>query len=416
MNAGASEVDITPSPGIELSGFLAREQPSVAVLDPLRVKALYLAAAGQRLLWLHADLLGFDRDFVARFRTWAANELGVPTDRILLSATHTHSAPTPYELINCGRRDAAYVEWLLDRMKLAARQAMARPEPVEVVTAVEQLTLAVDRRPRPTPHTDPRISAVGFRRSDGSFLAAILNYAMHPVALGAINRAISADWCGYAAAHAAEILPGRPIVLMTNGAAGNINPPAENISVAEVKVLGETVADAIAPRLANTTMGESQLKVLSAVFEMPLEIWDAQQIDAAAEAQIRATTLPAGWGDRYVNAIRCWQQNRKDELAKGAADSTPQEIQVVRLGPLVFVTAGGEFFSRYAEVIQEASDQAVHIIGYANGNFGYVPTSAAYDGGGYEVDSATFFTIPSARGEALRATRAKRPNLFGSYD
>ncbi|HTL29901.1 MAG TPA: hypothetical protein VL282_11795 [Tepidisphaeraceae bacterium] len=400
MKIGAGRVQITPDVGMELSGFLARQQPSTSVLDPLFAKALFIEHEGQRLLWLHADILGFDRPFVARFREWVAEHLQVRADHILLSATHTHSGPTQYELINCGRRDAKYVEILFERMTTVAKWAADLVEPAKLVTAVDQLSLAIDRRKKASAHTDPRVTGVGFRRADGTFIAAILNYAMHPVALGARNRAISADWCGHAAARAAEILPGNPIVLMTNGAAGNINPPSENVSVDQVRTWGYAVADAIAPKLAHASADEPALAVRSCDVLMPLEIWNESQIDAAAQKQIGAVKLPEGWGARYVDAIRTWQHNRKAALAHGVKDKTEIEIQVVRLGPLTFVTAAGEFFSRYADLIREESGKDVHIIGYANGNFGYVATSAAYDEGGYEIDSAHFFynTFRARRG------------------
>jgi hypothetical protein len=59
MILGTSQVDITPKPGVELSGFAARIQPSVGVLDPLLAKRLYLTQGDARLLWLHCDLTGY---------------------------------------------------------------------------------------------------------------------------------------------------------------------------------------------------------------------------------------------------------------------------------------------------------------------------------------------------------------------
>src|SRR5205085_1963943 len=101
----------------------------------------------------------------------------------------------------------------------AARQAMARTERCVVVSASAPLELAVDRRKTPSSDTDPVVWAIGFRRvSDNTFAAAVLNYAMHPIALGAEERRISADWCGAASRKLSESLPGRPMVLVTNGA------------------------------------------------------------------------------------------------------------------------------------------------------------------------------------------------------
>src|ERR1035441_8653762 len=91
MKVGISQVDITPKPGVELSGFAARTQPSTGVLDPLFAKALYLENGGERVLWIHCDLVGIDRGIVLEFRDRARQRLGLTAGQVMLSATHTHS-------------------------------------------------------------------------------------------------------------------------------------------------------------------------------------------------------------------------------------------------------------------------------------------------------------------------------------
>lgn len=396
MRVGASQANITPEPGIELAGFLARTQPSTSVLDRLFIKALYVEQRREKLLWLHADLLGFDRAFLQA----AIGNLGVPPDNIILSATHTHSAPASMQLTECGKRDDRYMQRLLERIRVVAGEAIRRAEDVEMVTAVSELQLAVDRRKKATAHTDPRVAAVGWKRRNGRFVAALLNYAMHPVALGSVNRAISADWCGYAADFASQQLPGSPVVLMTNGAAGNVNPPGENVQQAQVREWGQAVARAAVTAINAAHAGDQTLRVRKTEALIEKEVWNETEIDKIAEKHLAATNHPAGWKDRYKTAIETWRAHRKLELSQMTQNAEPTDIVAIRFGNLIFVTAGGEFFSRYADFIRAESGIDVHIVGYANGNFGYVAPSAAYDEGGYEVDSAHFFydTFRAKRG------------------
>ena len=51
-------------------------------------------------------------------------------------------------------------------------------------------------------------------------LSALLNYPMHPVSLGHVNRMVSADWCGAAATEISQMLPGHPITLVNNRSIG----------------------------------------------------------------------------------------------------------------------------------------------------------------------------------------------------
>jgi len=100
--AGVSQGCITPPVGVELSGFRACRQPSTGVHDDLFVRGLYLEEDGNRLLWLHCDLIGFMRDRVQRLRERLRLELGLEAHQVLLTATHTHSGPATLFLRHCG--------------------------------------------------------------------------------------------------------------------------------------------------------------------------------------------------------------------------------------------------------------------------------------------------------------------------
>src|SRR5271157_1670602 len=142
MTLGASQIDITPRPGVELSGFAARVQPSTGVLDPLYAKALCLESGKSKLLWVHCDLIGFDREIVQRFRHLAQREFGLKEDQVMLSATHTHAGPCTIYLREAGEFDPAYAEFLLLCLERAAREAIKHSEACELVRAEGRLDLA----------------------------------------------------------------------------------------------------------------------------------------------------------------------------------------------------------------------------------------------------------------------------------
>jgi hypothetical protein len=93
MKVGTAPTDITLEPGVVLPGFAAGTQPSTGVLGPLFAKALYLADDGDRLLWIHCHLAGFDREIVLELSEWARQRLGLNSDQVMLSATCAHSGP-----------------------------------------------------------------------------------------------------------------------------------------------------------------------------------------------------------------------------------------------------------------------------------------------------------------------------------
>jgi neutral ceramidase len=393
MIVGTSQREITPAPGGELSGFAARVQPSTGALDPLFAKALFLCDGAERLLWIHCDLIGLERGLVGSFRAWAKEHLGLRSDQVLLSATHTHSGPATLQLNEAGAYDPGYAAFLEPRLREAAEAAMAEGEPCELAAAEGRLELAVDRRHSGAGHTDPRVGGVGFRRADGTFVALVINYAMHAVALGSSNRLISADVPGQAARALMERLPGRPMVLATNGACGNLNPPRENVSPAQVQAWGEQMAEAVGPQLVAAPAERSaRLRVRSRVVPLPVQALSAEGIESAAAQALRNPKPLAEWGDKYRRAVEQWRRSVLAEVSQGRDCShRDAELFAVGLGDVVLLGANAEVFSEFTELVRRACRQRLYLVGYANGDIGYLPTRKAYAEGGYEVEVAHFF-------------------------
>ncbi len=392
MRLGAAQLEITPQPGVELSGFAARVQPSTSILDPLFAKALYLATDTARLLWIHCDLIGFDRVIVQTFRRWAKQELGLVEAQVMLSATHTHAGPCTIHLREAGEYDPAYVKFLLQQLQAVARAALKTTGPHELLAVEGRLDLAVDRRKRASAHTDSRVGALGFRRADGTFAAALLNYAIHPVALGPTNCQVSADLSGAAANRLAQMLPGQPMVLMTNGACGNLNPPAENVAAAQVRVWGAQIADAVAGLLLQAApCSEPSLRIVRRAVSLPLEVLDAVGINEFADRALQDVGPLAQWGDKYRRVVEHWRQTLLRDGTGRAADHHEAELFGVSLNEVILLGANAEVFSEFTDLLRRRSDRKVYVIGYANGDVGYLPTRAAYREGGYEVEVAHLF-------------------------
>jgi hypothetical protein len=383
MKAGAAEVDITPEVGVELCGYAARVQPSVGVMDRLFCRGVYLEAGGGRLLWVVLDLIAVPGEVVEGFRSWAGRELGLRGDQVMVSATHTHSAPATIQLNAAGRRDERYMRRLPGLMQEAARQAVGRLEACEIVTAEGECGVANDRRKTRTALVDFRTLGVGFRRADNTFVATVLNYPMHPVALGHVNREVSPDWPGYAS-EAMAGLPGRPVSLVTNGACGNMNPPAEGWSRDQVRELGRAVAESVRPTLAGARAAKDDLRTKAVRVAVPLEVLTPARIEEAAAAELAKIGRDHPWFRPIRDAIETWKLAEKPATVE-------IELHAVRLGGVTVLGVNCEMFAHFTECLRAKVGPGVYVVGYTNGAFGYVAHSAAYDEGGYEVDSAHFF-------------------------
>lgn len=393
MKVGVFQVDITPEPGVQLCGFAARTQPSTGVMDRLFGRCLYLEQGTEKLLWAHADLLGFEREFVQEFRAWASEHASLDPHQVMVSATHTHAAPATVHLQEAGEYETAYVEALARHLKKAAVVAMANAEECRIVHAEGRCELAIDRRAKASAHTDPRVGAVGWRRTDGTFSAVLMNHPMHAVALGHSNRQISADVPGRTAAAMASMLPGNPVVLVTNGACGNLNPPAKHVSFEQIDAWGREIAGSVAASLRDAAaVAGGSLRVAARVVPLPVEVLTVDQINAYADRVIEDAGSLAEWGDKFRRATEGWRRKMTGRVRSGAETGFREaELLGVNVGPAAFLGLNAEVFSEFAERVRNRTGRPLYVVGYANGVLGYLPTRAAYEEGGYEVETAYLF-------------------------
>ena len=423
MRAGAAQVCITPPVGADLCGFVAREQPSTGFRDDLYVRAVYLEQGGERLLWVHADLIGFMREWLAPLGATLGAELGLQQRQMLFSATHTHSGPATVALRECGRLDERYLGYLAARMQEAARRAVAHPEPVTLRSAEGRCGLGRDRRkPGSNAHADPALPVLMFERPDGSPLAILANYAMHNVGFGHENRRISADIAGAAARWIGSQFPGEPVVLVTNGGCGNVNPPAYSNDAACVDGWGQELGEAVLSAVRDGgSRAAPQIASARETLALPLAVLSADAVQAEFERVRRGVRADTPIGARVLRAAAAWRESALAQLASGGPAPIPVDLQVVRIGPAAFVAVGAEVFSRLAVDLRATRGPHVYVVGYAHGVFGYLPPREVHAEGGYEITDAHRYypaNFPVAPGAfelvreqalALLAASARRP-------
>ena len=398
MKVGCAQLDITPEPGVDLCGFARRQQPSTVVWDSLFCRALYLVDGDQKLLWLHADVIGFEASFVAALRA----HFSCPC---MVTATHTHSAPAIYHLVGCGAYEGVYVEHLFAKMCGAARLAMESIEDCSLEFKTSSCDLAIDRRGFPSGVVDDVVGFVGFRRSDGSYKAVLFNYAMHAVCYD--GRAISADWPGRVAISITESLPGAPIPFVTIGACGNVNPPHIGASRDEVAEWGMTLANCAIN--GSEVSGDSHLSVQSIIVPLRMDAWFPDEIKAFAARYLQNQDDYPMFGSGFGETVRAW---RAAMIAKPRPMMENIELFCVHLGPFALIGVNAEIFAHFTMQIRAAlpgKSTTVFTVSYANGLIGYIPHREAYDEGGYEVESAIFFynaLRPSSGGLEKLSTEA----------
>ncbi|MDD5596780.1 MAG: neutral/alkaline non-lysosomal ceramidase N-terminal domain-containing protein, partial [Victivallaceae bacterium] len=317
LKSGISEKRITPHPGIELCGYIARIQPSIGVYDDLYARALYMENNGKRIIWIHCDLIGFSNYIADRIRKVVAEKTGLLLNDIFLSATHTHAGPATVELRKCGDIDPEYINCLEKVIEESAEEAILNLEPVTLCFSETELKgISVDRRcSGKNSHIDNKLSVLAFRKRDGSFKAVIANYAMHNVGLSSNNRNISADIAGFAAKLAGKSIPGKPAVFMTNGGCGNINPAIMTNDYSGVEKSGTILGNAVINEIPGLKPC-SKNNILSrfSKFELPLKLSSVEELSTIMDKHrlYYESLKNKNAGKRLYDALNSWYESTKN--------------------------------------------------------------------------------------------------------
>jgi hypothetical protein len=416
--AGAAQRKITPPawvPYLTSSGA-GTSQPFEGIHDDLYARALVLDDGHRAIAVLAVDAIGYDnavlgpgRDFTGELRQRVAESTGLAPAAIMLAASHTHSAPETIGLSPI-RDNTRVVRWLDEHLaELAATvvEAWQARVPAEARFGSSQVPgLSRYRRialkgggisrhgPLPAPsdvaapwQLDEQLSVLYLQSKAGRPLAALLNFTAHPV-VAMLLPSVSADYPGATIRTVEAALPGC-VCLFTNGCAGNINPVAVSTNFADVDriggQLGRAAVDEIKTLRAQPPLQATSVGVASQ--RCGLAPRPAPTLEAAREALRQQPSGAAG---------------RLYRLAAKLAEGPPvAEVQLMRLGPIRWVSLPGEPFVETGLALKQAG--ASFVVGYANGYLGYFPIRRAYEEGGYEADPGVWSRVAPGSAEQLEA-------------
>ncbi len=96
LQLGWASRDITPDRPVNLCGQF-HMRISQGVLDPVTVTALSLSTGDDAVIWVSCDLVQVPNDVLTACRALLRQRRPeIPAEKLILSATHTHTAPDPF--------------------------------------------------------------------------------------------------------------------------------------------------------------------------------------------------------------------------------------------------------------------------------------------------------------------------------
>ena len=266
---------------------------------------------------------------------------------------------------------------------------------------------------------------VRFDALDGTPLAVLFGYAMHPTILGYENKLLSPDYPGVARDVIEDVTGAAPIFLQ--GCAGDQGPGPEGFSddLGAVERAGRALGAEVASTalslgtagyapvfdrvvMSGATLGRwrmypdadagTVLRTLQREVELPVKdtppVAEAQAQVDALQKQLDALRAAAAADEERVDLT--WRTKRAHIVLRQAQDCGGRthkaiEMHAIRIGDVALLGVPLELFADVGLRVKARSPFAVtHVSGYTNGAFGYLPNRQAFREGGYEVESSYF--------------------------
>ena len=268
FEAGVATVDITAPVGTPLAGYGERwGRPSTGIHDPVYARALYLSDGETPVVIVTSDLIGIFKNLRDRVLAHLPDDLGVPHNKILLSATHTHSSQGAMidilvAKIATGGYDEDVLETTARKFAEVIVKAVAAKEPAAFGYGFgKNAKLSTNRARRGGP-TDPIITVIRIDDDEGEPIAILAHFTAHPTVLSGRNMLFSADYPGYFVDHLQELYGGSVVAMFTNGAEGDQGPgnPDGNSGFARAESLGKLLAENV-KRIAGEIKTGDQVEV-----------------------------------------------------------------------------------------------------------------------------------------------------------
>jgi len=188
--------DVTPVPLLPVSGGVGPSNRASRKVGELTVRAFVLEQGLTRVAICSTDFLGFPGVLCERVRRKVSS---IPSENILIGATHTHSAPDCYGFPDREGKTSAdlqYLDSVCERLAEAINQAVDKLQPASLKIATGRAKGKIAYNYYAERLYDPRCDVIQAVDLKGKPIATLVNYACHPEIIGSRQGILSPDFVG----------------------------------------------------------------------------------------------------------------------------------------------------------------------------------------------------------------------------
>lgn len=357
FRAGIAVRTITPDPLLPVSGGMGPTHPASERRGDLTVRALVFENDGERVAIVSADLLGFPAVLGDRVRSRVT---GIPGDRILMGATHTHSAPDAYAFPD-GQggttADLNYLDTVVARAAEAVTEALQQLRPASLRVASGEAKGQIAYNYYAPDLYDPRVNVLQAVGADGRPFATLVNYAIHPEVIGSDRGICSPDLIGPLCDRIAA--GGGGTAIFMNSAQGGMVTADNRRPGGEANTWEECIR-------IGTLLADESLRVVK---DAPI------QVNPGIRVRTRVVKFPV-----ESQAMRAVLKGSPLGYATDAEGRISTRIAWVQLGTATFLTIPGEALPNIGYYLKrKLPGSPVFLLGLTNDAFGYILTAVDWN-------------------------------------
>ena len=408
FRVGYARENITPDVPTGLAGYgNTEDRKHTEVLDYIYLTCVAMTdTEDNTALFFSADVSGINDTFVASLRTKISEATGVPGERMMFNASHTHSAPSAAGIpqIMTKAAVAAAEKAIADQKPATMFAGKAETDGINFVRHyyMDDNSVVTDNHGSSTgksyvghtTETDEEMRILLFKREGGKDVV-IANWQSHPhITGGSTKTALSADIIGMFRMYLEQQYDCQ--FAYFQGGGGNINPTSrikeENANAEkDYKVHGQMLAATAMEAIDGAT--ELQTGPIKHITEKYSCNTNKEDMSMAAAAATVIAYYDEGHTSGETKTFA--QQYGIESIFHARAisgrgslgDSLVIEINAVSIGDFGWTFAPYEMFDASAKFVRENSPyEFTFTCGYSNGHNGYFPTLECWEYGAYEVD------------------------------
>jgi hypothetical protein len=413
--AGSAITDVTPKqlPVLANGGMTSRSVDKIKT--PVSARSLAFSDGKEKIVIVVVDSCMMGRDLLDQAKEIAAGKAGIARERILISATHTHTAPSSMGCLGTDA-DPVYSPFLVKKLVEAILAPLAKLEPAKIgwgeidagdYTALRRwvlhpkfiredpfgnLTVRAnmhaatnwDQVTGPSGPEDPMLQVISVQTAEGKPLGLLANFSMHYFG----DQDISADYFGLFSNGLQDRLdPGKTgfVAMMSHGCSGDIwrhdyekspergkdGPTIESYSADMIALALKAIDGINYESPSSISMSETRMTLN---YRVP----DKQRLEWAQK-------IVAEMGDRLPKTQP--EVYAKEQIILHERQKTEIVVQGLRIGEHIGIaTTPNETYALTGLKIKAASPlPKTMVIELANGGDGYIPPPEQHLLGGYNT-------------------------------